>query len=238
MLPLLLTIREPARREAGKIAGRVHGLGEGLRYIAAHRGAYGVQIGAVVIAATMGYAGTAWAVSIFVRAHGLSTPQAGALVGTVALFAGPIGNLAGGWFADRVIARNVVGPTPFVIGISIAGALLPAYLFCLSPSLALAVIGYAIFQFFSVFTLPASYCGTQLLTPERYRGIAASVSLLCYTVFAMGVGPPSVGFLTDHLFRNAQALPYALLLVLTLLACVGVPVAFLGRKRFQRDMLI
>ena len=49
------------------------------------------------------------------------------------------------------------------------------------------------FMFGSTFVLPSLYVGMQMITPDRYRGIAASFNMMVYTLCGLGIGPAAVG---------------------------------------------
>lgn len=236
---ILFTVREPARIEPvhADWPGRLRGFAEGIGYIRRHAGAYGVQIGIATCAATIGFAAGLWSVSLFVRTYGMSVPEAGALVGAITITAGPLGNLCGGWVTDRLTQRGGVGAPIVVIGCVLVGLAVLAPAFCLAPTVLTAGIAFTLFQFVMMFPLPSIWGGTQMITPERFRGIAASVALLLSTLFAFGAGPPLVGLLTDRLFGDPAALRYGMLLTTEIFCAIGVLIALFGRRTFHRSIV-
>jgi MFS family permease len=109
--------------------------------------------------------------------------------------------------------------------------------FCAAPDIIIAIIMFSLFMFGSTFVLPSLYVGMQLLTPDRYRGIAASFNMMTYTLCGLGLGPTAVGAISDRLPAGAGTLGTAVVIVEIAMAAILVPVAFLARQRFQARML-
>jgi MFS family permease len=210
---------------------------DGFRHIRSHGKAFAVQIGANSATSAVGYAGAAWCIPLFVREYGLSVPEAGGLIGAITLIVSPLGSLAGGQFSDRLAARNATGVPLLAIGLSLMFTLPSTFIYCFAPTMTIAIAGFIVFQFFAIFAMPSVYGGVQLLSPGKYRGIVASVSLLVYTLLALGMGPPIVGFFTDRVFGGPENLPLGLAAGISCFALAGLAVCLMGRKVFQRSVI-
>ena len=154
--------------------------------------------------AVTGYAVTSWSSSLFVRMHGLTPADAGKLIGLIGIVAGPLGTISGGIVLDRLRARDVAGAPLVVMGIGSIFALLFAGSAAFAPNLTLASGLFCLFVFESTFVLPALYVGMQMLTPDRFRGIAASFNMMVYTLTGLGLGPTAVGAISDRLHGGRQ----------------------------------
>jgi len=239
VLVLLLFVREPPRRhEVGSgLGAQLGSLGTGLRYMWENLRAYAPFLVVGSLTAVSGYAVTTWSPSLFVRLQEMAQADASKLIGLIGLFIAPLGTISGGIALDRLRARNVLGAPLVVMGFGVLYTLATVTAFVLSPNLIMATVAFSLFMFGSTFVLPALYVGMQLLTPDRYRGIAASFNMMCYTLCGLGLGPTAVGAISDRLPAGGGTLGIAVVIVEIAMAAVIVPVAILARHRFHTRML-
>jgi MFS family permease len=239
VLVLLLFVREPPRGdEAGAGArGGLAGMLAGLLYLWRNLGAYAPFLAVASLISISGYAVTSWSVPLFVRLHGLAQADAGKLVGLIGLAAGPLGTIAGGVALDRLRARGVRGAPLLIMALCAIYTLATVTAFTFASSFTAAIIAFGLFMFGSTFGVASLYVGMQLLTPDRYRGAAASFNMMTYTLFGLGVGPAAVGLISDRLPPAPGALGQAVLIVELAIVALIVPVALLARHRFHRRML-
>lgn len=230
-------VREPPRgaSEDGQLARQVASLRDGLAYIGANIRGYAPFLLVGALTSVTGYAVTSWSSSLFVRAHDLSVADAGKLIGLVGVIAGPLGTLCGGYVLDRLRMRGVHGAPLVLMAAGSLVALVTAGAVGFVPNLTLATLLFSLFVFESTFVLPALYVGMQLLTPDRFRGIAASVNMMIYTLTGLGLGPAAVGFLSDH-FAGPHGLPMAIVLVEAVMVLIMVPTALLARRSYHERM--
>ena len=171
------------------------------------------------------------------RLQGVAPAEAGKLIGLIGLLIAPLGTIAGGITLDRLRARGVAGAPLVVMGVGVVYILTTVTAFVLSPNLTIATIAFSLFMFGSTFVLPALYVGMQMLTPDRYRGVAASFNMMVYTLCGLGLGPPAVGAISDMLGEAPTTLGTAVVIVEAVMAAFLVPVALLSRRAFQRRTL-
>jgi MFS family permease len=238
VLILLLWLREPPRRhEVDRgLAARLGSMREGLCYLLANLRAYAPFLVVGSLTAVTGYAVTAWSSSLFVRLQGLPAAQAGKLIGIVGIVAGPLGTIAGGIALDRLRGRGVAGAPLVIMAAGAVYALAMIGCFAAAPGLAPAVAAFSLFMFGSTFVLPSLYVGMQLLTPDRYRGVAASFNMMVYTLCGLGLGPTAVGAISDLLPAGNRTLGTAAVIVEAAMAAIIVPVALVARAGFQARM--
>ena len=239
VLVLLLFVREPPRGDdAGTAArGGLAGMLAGLLYLWRNLGAYAPFLAVASLISISGYAVTSWSVPLFVRLHGLAQADAGKLVGLIGLAAGPLGTIAGGVALDRLRARGVRGAPLLIMAVCAVYTLATVAAFTFASGLTAAIIAFGLFMFGSTFGVASLYVGMQLLTPDRYRGAAASFNMMTYTLFGLGVGPAAVGLISDRLPPAPGALGQAVVIVELAIAALIVPVALLARHRFHARML-
>jgi MFS family permease len=234
VLVLLAWLREPPRGQAAST--RLTALREGFAYISANLGGYLPFLVVGAMTAVTGYSVTSFSSSLFVRMHGLGPAETGRLIGLVGIVAGPLGTFSGGYTLDRLRARGVAGAPLVVMGVGSVFALLLAAGTAFAPNLPLATTLFSLFMFESTFVLPALYVGMQLLTPDRFRGIAASFNMMVYTLAGLGLGPPLVGAISDRLHLGNRSLGFGITIVELAMVLVIVPVALVSRHRFQAKM--
>jgi len=223
---LTLTIRDP-RRDAGPIAiADKAGVGETFSYLWQHRGAYLPVLFGYSTMVIVSYALVIWIPTFFIRTHGMNPAEVGLTLGSMMLFGGTAGLLAGGFISDwlsrrghvdapiRVILFSVVSQAPFFIGATLAG----------DRSLSLALMAVAVF----LLTLNGGLQGAtfQLLTPKRMHGQMVAIYLTVANVVGLGIGPIVTGVLTDKLFgdpaRIGESLALTAAFSLAIAACLLV----------------
>lgn len=238
VLVMLAFVREPARpsRGAGGVALPLAVMREGLGYLFAHLRGYAPFLLIGALTAVTGYAVTSWSSSLFVRLHGMQPADAGKLIGLIGVLAGPLGTISGGWVLDRLRMRGVVGAPMVIMAGGCIVAMTTAAAVSYAASLPLATVFFCIFVFQSTFTLPSLYVGVQLLTPDRYRGIAASFNMMIYTMAGLGLGPTAVGMISDRLSGEA-GLAHAVVIVEVAMAALIVPTALLARRAYHARSL-
>jgi MFS family permease len=239
VLIMLLWLREPPRRHAVDQGwgARFASAGRGLGYLLGNIRHYLPFLVVGALTAVTGYAVTSWSPSLFVRLQGLTTPEASALLGIIGVVTGPLGTIAGGMLLDRLRGRGVIGAPLVIMGCGCLYTLATVTAFVHAPNLPAAIIMFGLFMFGSTFVLPSLYVGMQLLTPDRYRGIAASFNMMCYTLCGLGVGPAAVGAISDRLPASNGSLGAAVVIVELIMAALIVPVALLSRRAFHDRML-
>jgi predicted MFS family arabinose efflux permease len=209
---LMLAVREPGRHGAGA-AERTVPFGETLAYLRANARALGALFaGAAALGAAV-YSVQAWAVTFFVRVHGLSLAAAGTLQGLAMLVAGTAGMIAGGRLADRWGGRGRHAAR-FRVPAAAAAAAVPLLAgYALVPGRGAAVALFVPLIFFLTAPWGALAAAVADLAPNRLRGQVVAIYLLLQNMVGLGLGPTAVALVTDRVLRDEAALPLALLAV-------------------------
>ena len=156
----------------------------------------------------------AWLPVFFQRIFEWSPGETGAILGPVIGVAGLIGTWAGGAIGDRWRQNDKGGQVRiamlaplFAAPLFAAGALMPVDMVALAL-LALPCLFYAVFQ------APLA-AAVQNIAPAARRALASSLFIFSLNFLGLGLGPTSVGFLSDflHTSYGDDSLRYALLLV-------------------------
>lgn len=238
VLIMLRSLREPKRSQtATSIGEHARAFGDAIAYLGRNFSAYGSFFVVASATATMGYALMSWSSSILVRMHGLPVAQAGMWVGILGIVGGPLGSLAGGWILDVMTkARITAAPLVYMAG----GAVLCLGLvsgFCFAQRFEVSAACLFAFCFCTTGMLPAIYVGMQVLTPDSFRGIAASVNMMLYTLAGLGIGPTLVGLLSDRLHAMQGSIGIALVAAEAVLAAIVIVTTLLARRAFQAKVL-
>jgi MFS family permease len=226
---LLLTVREPARREriAQGItldsAGQVS-LSGALRFIRQHWRAFGLLFVGSGCTVTLGSL-VLWNVALFERTWGWSVRDVGIATGVAFFTGGPLGTALGMWLTNRWIARGRKDATARALLTGLALAIPGFALYPLMPSTSLAMA--AIFLAFTGQAAAAAAGPACLasITPGQMRSQGMAIYYLVISIAGQLLGPLPVGWMTD-LFADPAKLRYAM--TIEALA-VGVPGVLLAR---------
>jgi len=172
-----------------------------------------------------GYGLGIWGTAFLVRTHGLNLRDAGILVGLTGGVAAIIGALLSGWLTDKLVARDprwqmgvpIVG-TAIAIPLGMAYLLWPAGDVWQIGTLQVPVaMGFSLlFSVFAVWWTAPSYAAITTLVGASRRATSVAVYNLGLTVCGIGLGPFSVGVLSDLLTPafGPLALRWALVIVM------------------------
>lgn len=174
-----------------------------------------------------GYALVLWVPVFLVRVHGMSTGEAGTILAVLIGLGGAAGTFGAGWLADRLALRHA-GWRLWVVVV--------AYLLIL-PLAAGAFLADSVMLTIALYVLPAmlagSYLGPGAATvqshvPLRMRSVAAAINLFILNIIGLGLGPFTVGLVSDLMAPQAGAdsLRYGLLAM--------IPVGLWGALHYWR----
>jgi len=214
---LMLTIREPVRR-AGS-----HGatFGETLAHLR--------RDAAPFLYLTIGYSlfvlvnyGTAnWLPAYFGRVHEWRPSEIGLFMGGATMIFGTLGIVGGGWLADQMRQRGILGSRLLVGTIGAIGALVCGIALYTTRSDTLARLILIPFNVFHALPFGAAQAAVVELTPPRMRGQVSAIYLLAINVVGFTLGPFAVGLVSDYVYRDPLLIGYSILTV----AAVGLSAA-------------
>jgi MFS family permease len=240
-----LTIDEPQR---GLADGRAHapvktptlgeailGMREGFAFIWKSRACRHVIIG-LTLTALIGYGGIMFAASFLKRTHGISGLEIGLILGPIVGVLGGAGALLGGWLADRWAAKDRRW-TAWIIALAklLAAPLVVA--FYLTDDFTFALVFYLPATVLGAFYLGPSFAMVQSLSPLAMRATASAIMLFILNLIALGLGPLTVGILSDLLKPSfgTDSLRYALL-SLSLLNLWAAYHYWLAGQAYEKEM--
>jgi predicted MFS family arabinose efflux permease len=241
---LYLTVKEPARgRSDPKPAkspapDQVPQLSTAamLRFFRSQRSLVYVIAGMTVQVFVLSGVGT-WIAAFFIRSHGFGTGQIGPILGMIFGGGSLVGTLFGGMIVDR-LARRDERWRCWTLGI--AAALTAPFLIAtyLAPDGYASLGAFACASLFNSVWYGPAFGLSQSLVGARMRGTIAAVTYLSSNLIGFGLGPQSIGLLSDFFARDfgTQSLRYAMLTV-----CIADFLAalcfLLAAPRLRRDLL-
>ena len=243
---LILTIKEPLRkglmyrqiasegpREPVSVSFR-----DFLIYLYRHRSTFAYFYGGIALLTMVIFGFSAWVPTYFIRIHGWSTVQAGLTFGGCIAVFSSLGAIAGGKLSMFLAGKGFTDANPRVPMIA-ALALMPAIIaFVSMPTSTGAVLCLIPICFFGSFQIGAVPAALQEIVPNQMRAQAIAVNLFIVNLIGAGLGPFVVAIVTDYLFKDAQALPYSLLLTMPGVLCLSAVTLYAGLKYFRELKVI
>jgi len=231
---LVLTVREPLRRETKSSAGLP--IAAVAAYISQHRATFTYHHLATAMIAFASYACSAWVATFLVRTHGWTIGRAGLVYGTIIAVFATLGILAGGFVCDRLTRRGY-RDAHFRVGLTVSLLLVPlSVAFPLVPSAWMVVLLLIPFSVLVSSMLGVAPAALQQIVPNEMRAQVGAMYLFVVNLLGLGAGPTSVALLTDHLFHSDQMLRYSLLIVATTAHLLAALLWYLGRKPYCRTL--
>ena len=168
---------------------------------------------AAALAAFGGYGFVVWAPAFLIRSFAMNTGEIGTWFGLILGVAGGIGIVLGGYMADRFGARD---PKWFLWTTAVALIITVPFnmIIYLTTDSTTALLGMIIPVLLGNFYQATTFSQTQGISALRMRAVAAGILLFIINIIGLGLGPQSVGIVSDLLsgtYGN-ESLRYALLL--------------------------
>lgn len=226
-LTIFLTLPEPARGAVEGGTDQAHSstprFGATVRFLA-HQRSYIFNLMGLTLMVGLTTTTITWLPSLFVRSYGMAADQIGVILGLAIGLLGSIGTvLLGGILANYLSARDLRwGAWLTALG---AVALIPCYIvLSLADTSTVAMAAYFIPATLGIFFQGPSMALLQSVSPIKMRATSAAIALFIANMIGLGLGPLSVGLLSDALAPNfgEDSLRYALLLVPGMAALASV----------------
>ncbi len=215
---VMMTIREPSRKDAGTSATLPQGLGafvSGQKFML-----FALLIG-FGLNALLNYCVISWSPSIFARKFGWTVLQSGVAIGVVLLTAGPLGVVFGGWWASRKMKGSPLEALLTTGRTSIALTIPLLILFGMAQSATLAFAALTLATF--VIGIPASLAPAAFfeVTPNQFRGQIIAFYLFAASMLGLGVGVTAVAAFNDYVLVDPRAIGTSMAFVTSIAATCG-----------------
>ena len=189
------------------------------------------------LTAFVAYSIISWGASYFIRSHGMSTGELGTWLALIMGLGGAIGAFGGGVIADRLGNRDkrwyvwvpaIAGllATPFIVATYSVGSAYLALLCSVVPG----VMG-------NVF-LGSTVATVHGLVGVRMRAMSSAVFFFMLNIIGLGLGPFSVGMLSDYLALDygQESLRYAMLMILPGVSVWAVAHFIFASQNLREDL--
>lgn len=218
------TLPDPRRVQNSHVTA-VPALSQVINFIA-KRGFYLTYVGAVSLIVLLLYSYSAWMPAAMMRSHNLNEGQVGPVFGPVLLTSGIVGSLIAGWLGSKSEEAKAL---PYVASLLMTAAALLVVPAVLAPVVAdyrvsITLFGISVFLYSAILSL--SPVPVQLIAPPGMQAQLIAFMGLVYGLVG-GLGPISVGLLSEHLPHTGRALARALALVAAV-SVSGAAILFLG----------
>lgn len=232
IIALLLTVREPVRRERVSDAPSGLSLAEVFAYIRQHFRVYFALLVGNSFIALANYALFAWTPAYFIRVFAYTPGQIGRTFGTILLVFGTAGLVLGGILADARYRGGSLG-AHFNITIGVAAlGIVPAALLLAGGGESIQLVLVAAIVFCGAVSTGLVPAAIQLITPNELRGQLTAGYLVLTALIGLGLGPTCVALLVDFHFRDPLAVGMALAMVLCTTLVVAVLLMLSGRNAY------
>ncbi|WP_321396936.1 MFS transporter [Emcibacter sp.] len=229
---LMLTVREPVRRVAGK-APSIKEVGD---FLMNKRWVYvpliiGISLNTIV---AVGHA--SWGPAFFMRTYGWSVATVGLVSGLTFILLMPVGAMLGSMMAERwtregradanmrVVIFALIVSLPFMI----AAPLMPVGWMAAGLN--------AIGMFFTAFLFGPQNAAIQLATPNRMRGQISALVLFGFNVIGYGFGPTVLALITNYVFRDEMQIGYAMATSYAIISPIALVILWLAVKPYAETI--
>ncbi|MEO8500579.1 MAG: MFS transporter [Vicinamibacteria bacterium] len=233
--PLFFLLREPPRgNDDVKGEAPVRSLGDGLTWV---RGRFTTYLGLVSLVCVMtiiAYAQGGWNASLFERNWGWAPERFATINGLLNLIVGPFAVLAAGRVADAWSKRFADAP----LRVLLIGALIMipcASAAPLMPTPTLAFVALALANMGIGMVSAVGVLAVLEITPGAVRGQVVALYYMAISLSGLFLGPPVVGWLSDHVFGPPQ-LKWALAAVPVLFGALPLLAARHTRTLYLRAL--
>lgn len=212
---VMASVKEPFRHGMVTRDGQVvdSGLGATRDFFIKHFKAYAVMFLGFGLAGAMAIGFFAWTTPLFNRIHGWETSTIGLTFGTIIMVMGTLGIILGGAVADKLLQKGQQHAYIKVAIWAVLGAMVFAGSAAMAPNpyLAFTLLCPAV----ACFGMPVALApaAVNYITPNQFRGQAIAIYIFVVGLINNVIGPISVGFLNDYLFRDPLAINKSMLTI-------------------------
>ena len=182
------------------------------------------------------YAMINWIASYVIRTHGMGTGELGTWLAGTSVF-GAIGTMGAGIISDRLGRRD----KRWYMWVPCIAALLMGPAFCasiLSSSAEATLMWFAVPTFFATFYVGSCIAMVHALVGLRMRAVGSAIFFLVLNIIGLGLGPLSVGMLSDYLEPSfgVESLRYALVSIVPTVALWSACHFLLAARSLREDL--
>jgi len=234
----MLIVREPPRQAAAGVVldDRRFSLAEVAGFLWERRKFYLRFFAAMALVTVVLYALPAWMPSVLIRNYGANPGEVGLVFGALVLVMGSLGVLSGPLVGALIRKRGHKSSVIICVVIA-AVALVPiCALIPFAPTYATVMGVAALATFFYSFPQAMSASALQVATPNRMRGVVASIYTFILSGFGLGVAPTLVALLTDYVFHDPARVNQSLAIVCGISAALAAWLGWGALPHFRKAL--
>jgi MFS family permease len=234
---LLMTIREPKRRELAKgYEDRAMPLFETFVYLRAHWRLYGMLIGTISLIGMLSIGVTLWYPTFLIRTYGMSITEVGFYYGTVMLVCGTVGTLGGGWMSGYFVRKGRADANLRIVLVTTILKAVPLIIGPLMPNATLALVFMATGTLIGQAAQGVMIAAIQDVTPNQLRGQVMALTLLFVNLIGLGLGASVIAAITDFGFGDESAIRYSISLTGAILLPLIIVLIISGMPVYRRAL--
>lgn len=234
---LILTIREPVRRELAKgYENKVMPLSATFAYLKANWKVYGMLIGAISLIGMLAIGSSLWYPTFLIRTYQMPVAEVGLYYGIVMLICGTIGTVAGGWMSGRLMQKGQSDANIRIVLVTTVLKALPLIAGPLMPNAPLALACMALGTLIGQGAQGVMISAIQDVTPNQLRGQVMALTLLCVNLIGLGLGASFIAAITDFGFGDEGAIRYSIAIAGAVLLPIIVGIIVAGMPVYRRAL--
>jgi len=207
---LALTMREPPRGGEGGADVPPPSGRQILAYFRQQVGFYTSFYGGISLQTITFFAFPAWMPTFVMRRFNVSLGEIGFHYGLISLALGCAGVLVGPALARMLERRGRRDANMCIAALSSTLMMPVAVLIPFMPDYGSALILMGLVTFIGSLPMPTNAAALQLVTPNRMRGVAASIYMFVVSLVGVAVPPTLIALLTDYVFADTAMVGYSL----------------------------
>ncbi len=234
---LILTIREPVRRELAKgYENKAMPLSATFAYLKANWKVYGMLIGAISLIGMLAIGSSLWYPTFLIRTYQMPVAEVGLYYGIVMLICGTIGTVAGGWMSGRLMQKGQSDANIRIVLVTTVLKALPLIAGPLMPTAPLALACMALGTLIGQGAQGVMISAIQDVTPNQLRGQVMALTLLCVNLIGLGLGASFIAAITDFGFGDEGAIRYSIAIAGAVLLPIIVAIIVTGMPVYRRAL--
>ncbi len=237
---LLLTIREPVRREFLRTGVRAKAtpVWQTMQFLGQRWRAFIVLFFALSVLAIMAYGIGFWIPEFLRRTYALSPEELGSYVrwrGVVTIAFGLIGVVGGGWLCDVLQKKYDEGYVRVCL-ISFVFMAIGYCSFALMPTPTMAIVMLIPASLGAAAPTAAGAAAVVAIAPPTMRAQITAFYYFTLNFVGFFVGPTAVALVTDYYFADEAQLRYSLTAVATFFSAIGFALLVFNRRHFAASI--
>lgn len=230
---LMFTVREPERRDHSRSTVPVSVLAG---YIRANRRTFASLTLGFSFSASVNIGIAAWLATFLIQTYDWTAARAGMVQGVLTMTLGVMGVLLGGRIADALVARGRADAALRVGTMGAVGMLVSASAYPFAESGTVVIVWLAIVNVFAALPYGTASAAAAQVVPPAMRAQGVALYFFVLSLISSALGPWAVAAVTDYVFHDDAALPFALAIVNAAGMTIAIALFLYGMPAYRKTM--